>query len=76
LIQARIAARLTQKQLAKRIGLKEQQIQCYEQTRYTRASLRQLLEVATVLGIRLVESALLAVTQFWPHLEPVMHFGG
>lgn len=66
LIQARIAANLTQKQLAQRLDLKEQQIQRYEQSRYASASWTRLLEVATVLGVRLVEPAHLEVTPLCP----------
>jgi DNA-binding XRE family transcriptional regulator len=69
LIQARIAARLTQKQLAERLDLKEQQIQRYERTRYARASWTRLLEVASVLGLRLAEPALLEVAPFWPYSD-------
>lgn len=53
LIQARIAAGLTQKQLAERLGIKEQQIQRYEATEYRSASMRRVSEVADALGIRL-----------------------
>jgi ribosome-binding protein aMBF1 (putative translation factor) len=51
LIQARIAAGLSQKELAGKLGLKEQQIQRYEATLYASASLTRLLEIARVLGI-------------------------
>ena len=50
LIKARIASRLSQKGLAERLGLKEQQIQQYEATDYASASLRRLREVAHALG--------------------------
>ena len=49
LIKARIAQGLTQKDLAQRIGLKEQQIQRYEATDYSSASLARIREVATAL---------------------------
>jgi ribosome-binding protein aMBF1 (putative translation factor) len=49
LIRARIAAGLTQKELAERLGVKEQQIQRYEATRYASASLTRILEVARAL---------------------------
>lgn len=52
LIRARIAAGLTQKELAARLGLKEQQIQRYEATRYAGASLGRIQAVAEALGIR------------------------
>ncbi|MBS1790118.1 MAG: helix-turn-helix transcriptional regulator [Acidobacteria bacterium] len=49
LIRARIAAGLSQRELAKRLGLKEQQIQRYEATKYESASLKRVLEVARAL---------------------------
>ena len=48
LIQARIAKGLSQRQLAERLGLKEQQIQRYEATEYAHASLTRMREVAAV----------------------------
>lgn len=51
LIQARIANGLSQRQLAERLGLKEQQIQHYEATDYASASLRRIREVAAVYGV-------------------------
>ena len=50
LVQARIVAGLSQKELADRLGLKEQQIQRYEATDYGSASLTRLKEVAEALG--------------------------
>jgi ribosome-binding protein aMBF1 (putative translation factor) len=52
LIQARIASGLTQEGLAEKLGLKKQQVQRYEATRYQGASLQRLSEVAEVLGIK------------------------
>jgi len=52
LIRARIAAGLTQKQLAERLGLKEQQIQRYEATRYEGASFNRLVDVAVAIGLQ------------------------
>jgi ribosome-binding protein aMBF1 (putative translation factor) len=52
LIQARIAAGLSQKELAKRLGLKEQQIQRYEATDYASASLARVQAVGRALGLR------------------------
>ena len=49
LIKARIAQRLTQKQLADRTGLHEQQIQKYEATDYDSASLARIQLVAGAL---------------------------
>ena len=48
LIKARIAKGLSQKELAERLGLKEQQIQRYEATEYATASLARIREVAAV----------------------------
>lgn len=48
LIQARIARGLSQRELAERLGMKEQQIQQYEATEYASASLRRIREVAAV----------------------------
>jgi transcriptional regulator with XRE-family HTH domain len=53
LIQARIAAGLSQKELADRLGLKEQQIQRYEATEYTSASMKRISEVIDALGLRI-----------------------
>lgn len=46
LVRARIAAGLTQAALAKRLGLKEQQIQRYETNHYASASLSRVIEIA------------------------------
>ncbi len=51
LISGRIAAGLTQRQLAERLGLKEQQIQRYEATRYRSASLARVQQVVSALGL-------------------------
>ena len=53
LIRARIAARLSQRELGERLKLKEQQIQRYEATDYASASLARVIEVAHALGLRL-----------------------
>jgi len=55
LIEGRIAARLTQRQLAQRLGLPEQQIQRYEATLYASVSLERLQEVADTLGLEIEE---------------------
>lgn len=54
LIEARIVAGMTQAELAQRLGLKEQQVQRYESTDYSTASLSRILEIAQALGIKLV----------------------
>jgi transcriptional regulator with XRE-family HTH domain len=56
LIEGRIAARLTQKQLAQRIGVSEQQVQRYEQSRYSAASLERLQIVAEALKLTVGKS--------------------
>ncbi|MGF1627290.1 MAG: helix-turn-helix domain-containing protein [Alphaproteobacteria bacterium] len=61
LIKARIASGLSQKALAERLGLKEQQIQRYEAERYASASYQRLREVASALGVRIRNDILLPV---------------
>lgn len=56
LIQARIAAGLTQEDLAARLGVKPQQIQRYEASDYQSASFARLREIARVLGLRVRET--------------------
>ena len=51
LIKARIARGMSQRELAERIGLKEQQIQRYESTDYASASLSRIREVVSGLGV-------------------------
>ncbi len=51
LIRARIAAGLTQRDLAESLGLKEQQIQRYEATDYASASLARVQLIARRLGV-------------------------
>jgi DNA-binding Xre family transcriptional regulator len=52
LIEGRIVRRLTQKQLGDKLGVPEQQIQRYEQTRYSGVGVERLQEVADVLEIK------------------------
>jgi ribosome-binding protein aMBF1 (putative translation factor) len=59
LIQARIAAGLSHKELAERLRLKEQQIQRYEATDYASASLERVQEVIRALGVRVREDVIL-----------------
>lgn len=51
LIQARIIRGLTQRELADRLHLKEQQVQRYEQERYRTANLERLSAIADALSI-------------------------
>jgi transcriptional regulator with XRE-family HTH domain len=53
LVRARIAAGLSQRELAGRLGMKEQQIQRYEAEDYAGASLSRLREVMDALGVEL-----------------------
>jgi len=60
LVQARIAAGLSQTDLAERLGMKAQQIQRYEASDYTGASLARLIDVCEALNVHttvLFESA-------------------
>lgn len=50
LVEERKRLGLTQRQLAEKLGIKEQQIQRYEATQYQSASLQRLREVAKVLA--------------------------
>ncbi|HEY9634623.1 MAG TPA: helix-turn-helix transcriptional regulator [Coleofasciculaceae cyanobacterium] len=51
LIQARIAAKISQKELAERLGIEEGLLQRYEDREYESATLTQLLEISEILGI-------------------------
>src|SRR5205814_200425 len=72
LIRGRIAAGLTQKELAERLGKKEQQIQRYEATRYAGASLKRLQAVAEALGVKIEGKVRLP----GPHRERAEEAGG
>jgi ribosome-binding protein aMBF1 (putative translation factor) len=61
IICARIAAGLTQKQLAERMGMKEQQVQRYERTRFASASYARLLKFCDALGVQISMRALLPI---------------
>ncbi len=52
LIKARIASGLTQKQLADKLGIKEQQVQRYEATDYAGANLQRIQQVIEALGVK------------------------
>ncbi len=53
LIEARIAAKLTQRQLAKRIGVAEQQVQRWEADDYDGVNLTRLQDIADALGVQM-----------------------
>jgi HTH-type transcriptional regulator/antitoxin HigA len=57
LIRARIAQRLSQKELADLLGMKEQQIQRYESQEYSGVSLHRLKEIADALKLTIKETA-------------------
>ena len=63
LIQARAAAGISQQALAQRLGLRKQQIQRYEATRYAGVSWERLQAVADALGVTIQERVLLPVGQ-------------
>jgi DNA-binding XRE family transcriptional regulator len=63
LIRARIALGLTQKQLAERVGLREQQIQRYEENDYASASFSRLKEIIEALGLDIEEKIILPKDQ-------------
>ncbi|MBI3471073.1 MAG: helix-turn-helix transcriptional regulator [Candidatus Solibacter usitatus] len=52
LIRARIAAGMTQEGLARRLGVKAQQVQRYEATEYESASFARIRKVVQALGLR------------------------
>jgi transcriptional regulator with XRE-family HTH domain len=52
LVRARISLGLSQKELAERLDLKEQQVQKYEATGYSGASLARMTEVVNALGLK------------------------
>ncbi len=56
LIEARIAARLTQRQLAKRIGVAEQQVQRWEANEYSGVGVVRLQEIADALNVQIHET--------------------
>lgn len=56
LIEARIAAGLTQKALGERLEVKEQQVQRWEANRYSGVGVERLQEVADALGMEVTET--------------------
>lgn len=62
LIKGRIMRGWTQKDLADKLGLKEQQIQRYESDEYATASLEKISQVAGVLGLELDKAILRTAT--------------
>jgi HTH-type transcriptional regulator/antitoxin HigA len=62
LIEGRIAAGLTQRQLADRLGLPEQQVQRYEATLYSGVRLDRLQDVADAFGLEIEETVTYATS--------------
>lgn len=58
LIKARIAAGMTQKELADKIGVREQQIQRYEASQYSSASFDRLRSIADALKIDITQAVM------------------
>jgi DNA-binding transcriptional regulator YiaG len=61
LIEARIAARLTQRQLAQRLGVPEQQVQRWEANSYSGVALERLQEIADALQLQVRETVMYAI---------------
>ena len=59
---ARIAARLTQKALAERLGLQEQQVQRWEASLYSGVGVERLQEIIDALGMGVRETVSYAVS--------------
>ncbi|WP_373544943.1 helix-turn-helix domain-containing protein [Chamaesiphon sp.] len=58
LIKARIATGMTQKELADKIGVREQQIQRYEASHYNSASFDRLRSIANTLNIEITQAVM------------------
>jgi DNA-binding transcriptional regulator YiaG len=56
LIEARIAARLTQRELAQRLGVPEQQVQRWEANSYAGVAIERLQEIADALQLKVLET--------------------
>jgi HTH-type transcriptional regulator / antitoxin HipB len=63
LIKARIATGMTQKELAEKIGVQEQQIQRYESNHYSSASFERLRLIADALKIEITQAVMQLETQ-------------
>ena len=61
LIEARIAARLTQRQLGERLGVPEQQVQRWEANSYAGVAIERLQEIADALQLQVLETVTYAV---------------
>ena len=63
LIRARIAMGMTQKELAEKMGVKEQQVQRDEANQYNSAGFRRIAEVADALSIQIQETNIVLLTR-------------
>jgi DNA-binding transcriptional regulator YiaG len=61
LIEARIAARLTQRELAERLGVPEQQVQRWEANSYAGVAIERLQEIADALQLQVLETVTYAI---------------
>ena len=61
LIEARIAARLTQRELAERLGVPEQQVQRWEANSYGGVAIERVQEIADALQLQVLETVTYAV---------------
>lgn len=61
LIEARIAARSTQRELAERLGVPEQQVQRWEANSYAGVGIDRLQEIADALKLEVLETVTFAV---------------
>ena len=66
LIEARIVARLTQRDLAAQLGLAEQQIQRWEANSYAGVGLERLQEIADALKLEVLETVTYATATTGP----------
>lgn len=77
LVQARIAAGMSQADLADRLGMKAQQIQRYEASSYSGASLARLIDICEALNVHTTElfdsgSATKGSVFSWSNIEDVV----
>lgn len=77
LVHARIAAGLSQTDLAERLGMKPQQVQRYEASSYAGASLERLIDVAKVLNVHVTgiferEDAAKGAVFSWGNVEEIV----
>jgi HTH-type transcriptional regulator / antitoxin HipB len=59
--EARIAARLTQRELAERLGVPEQQVQRWEANSYAGVAIERLQEIADALQLQVLETVRYAI---------------